>query len=260
MVFKRTEYSREYSGPQWNQHYSHYKEKVDYRLQRRHLEHYHQPFEWESDEEEEVEVDAARPRSAPPYQRRQKQDVYAEPSKPAQYQQQYNDQEVKSAAGEQHNHRVHTNYNSNNSNQPPQPQELKLERRAKPKRPRPKSAKPTTGILKGKKEPQKQKPRVPLHHPPFLAFGWADRERITGTQRTHNVKAAVADSQFIYPAALRARKRQELDVVRQKEILERENYRRKRERALFNAAATSEPSQWQTEYRRQFSADQAKRC
>ncbi|XP_070571372.1 centriole, cilia and spindle-associated protein-like [Ptychodera flava] len=233
MVFKKTEYRREFRGPQWNQHFHHYKEKVDYCLQRRHLEYHHEPFqwddwEWDKDDETEKDIDR-RPQSAPVYQQ---------------------DKSNKDS------HTVHHRTSIEDGTR----ESLPIEDRPIQDSPqivtktKPKAARPQTAKDASRKRVRSPKQVPTTHKAPFLPFGWADKQRETGTQRTHNVKAAVSHPFNIYPAALRARKRQEIEMVRQKDALRQENYTKKRQRALFNEPPQDTSSQWLTEYRRNFSA------
>ncbi|PIK39813.1 putative centriole, cilia and spindle-associated protein [Apostichopus japonicus] len=89
--------------------------------------------------------------------------------------------------------------------------------------------------------------------PPFLAFGWADATKGVGAKQTFNVRAA----NEVHPAALRAFKRRELDILRNEEERQRETLKKKRTRALFNASThlnDKEDDMWLTEYQRNFSA------
>lgn len=87
--------------------------------------------------------------------------------------------------------------------------------------------------------------------PPFHAFGWADATKGIGAKKTYNVRA----TNEVHPAALRAYKRRELDILKTEEDRRRETLRKKRVRALFNASPPrTDDDVWLTEYQRNFSA------
>ncbi len=65
MVFKRSEYRKQYKDPIWNCHFPHYKEKVDYRIYRRRMEHHHQIFDWDSSDSENGQGDVRAAPTAP---------------------------------------------------------------------------------------------------------------------------------------------------------------------------------------------------
>ncbi|XP_006813749.1 uncharacterized protein LOC102801965 [Saccoglossus kowalevskii] len=181
MVFKKSQYTHDYKVPHWNRHYNHYKEKVDYRVQRRVLEYQHEPFEWQdpdSDWEHELEDD------------RMSDSAYDGGTQLERCEKlhRHREREVQTPAWEKRDDiQIEKNNNLNNSNAyqvPPLPASA-LERNDKPirpKKPRPKSAKATVGGA--------EKSAI---RPPFLPYGYMDKERHVGTQRTHNVKATVAD-------------------------------------------------------------------
>lgn len=85
---------------------------------------------------------------------------------------------------------------------------------------------------------------------PFLNYGCGDRELETGDKKTFNVRASSA----VYPAALRAKKRNLLQVERLQEKQRSASAREKRRKAKFNEKIARETATWESEYRRCFSA------
>lgn len=96
----------------------------------------------------------------------------------------------------------------------------------------------------------RQSNREPTKSQPFLAYGCGDNERETSTKKTFNVRASSA----VYPAALRAQKRNQLQVEKLQEKQRCASAKEKRKKALFNDKMARETSSWDTEYRRNYPA------
>ncbi|CAH1791980.1 unnamed protein product [Owenia fusiformis] len=156
--------------------------------------------------------------------------------------------------------RAKSNYNENNNNigksvrdaaimaSPDDFSKTRTVRPRKPVKPLPKPRSMSAPLGRSPKKPPVEKP------PPFIAYGMNGAERSTGAQKTHNVRA----SHHVYPAALRAQKRREMEVERQKTELDNAPYREKRKQALFNEKKLfnermqRHTSCWDTEYRKSF--------
>lgn len=85
---------------------------------------------------------------------------------------------------------------------------------------------------------------------PFYNYGCGDRERETGDKKTFNVRASSA----VYPAALRAKKRNQLLIEKQLENQRTASAREKRRKAKFNEKIARDTASWESEYRRCFPA------
>ncbi|XP_033639121.1 centriole, cilia and spindle-associated protein-like isoform X3 [Asterias rubens] len=231
MVFTRSEYRKQYKDPIWNGHFPHYKEKVDYRVYRRRMEHHHEIFDWDSSDSENDQGDiGAAPnnsRTAPnknnnqgqEYERRVPPHRTDEPQTQSEMRQ---EQDV------------------------PQPDQVL--QRVKPlrlKKPKPQRD-VRTAAARPHTAPGGKRVDVGKERAPMIAFGWADRELKTGSKKTHNIKAS-AD---IYPSALRAMRRRELDIQRQQEQ-DKQSRKEQKLRALFNIQPRDD-TMWTTEYRRNF--------
>lgn len=224
MVYKKTQYKRDFKVPVWDHHYSHYKEKVNYRVQRRVLEYRHEPFHWEDWDEEEESVRSYHLENCAIFQ--------------------HHDRGAQTPVWEK---KAEQNKNENNSKSkqvPPLPMASlrKDEIPVRPRKPRTKSAKASV------RQPAVQE------RPPFVPYGYMDKERIVGSKRTHNVKANVADPLMIYPAALRARKRQELEIQRQREAATKQRHDLNRQERALSYRRSREEQAWETEYQRNYSA------
>ncbi|OWF38554.1 centriole, cilia and spindle-associated protein-like [Mizuhopecten yessoensis] len=97
---------------------------------------------------------------------------------------------------------------------------------------RPKSA-PSTRQL------ERAKPR-----PPFLPYGSGDSERLTGTQRSHNVLA----STDVYPAAIKAHKKLVEDSIRRKDANVKAAKEAKKRKQLFRDKLMRDAAFWKSEY------------
>lgn len=80
--------------------------------------------------------------------------------------------------------------------------------------------------------------------PPFLPYGCGDSERMTGTQRSHNVLA----STDVYPAALKAHKKQVEDAIRRKDANVKAAKEAKKRRQLFRDKMLRDAAFWKSEY------------
>lgn len=85
---------------------------------------------------------------------------------------------------------------------------------------------------------------------PFYNFGAGSKDTSTGDKKTFNVRASSA----VYPAALRAKKRNLLLIEKQLERQKTASAREKRRKAKFNEQIARETACWQTEYSRCFPA------
>ena len=90
--------------------------------------------------------------------------------------------------------------------------------------------------------------KKPLEHTkPIIAYGWADKDSIQA-KRTFNVLAPKAE---VRNSALRAANLR--DVAKKARVSSREKLRKEKERQQEVIDALTDFSQWETEYRRQFS-------
>ncbi|XP_033736067.1 centriole, cilia and spindle-associated protein-like [Pecten maximus] len=80
--------------------------------------------------------------------------------------------------------------------------------------------------------------------PPFLPYGCGDTERVTGTQRSHNVLA----STDVYPAALKAHKKQVEEAVRRKDANVKAAKEAKKRKQLFRDKMLRDAAFWKSEY------------
>lgn len=85
---------------------------------------------------------------------------------------------------------------------------------------------------------------------PFVAYGCGARDDTLGEKKTFNIRASSA----VYPAALRAKKRNQMMIEKLQEKQRVASANEKRKRALFNEKMTRETIAWDTEYRRNYPA------
>ncbi|XP_060596424.1 centriole, cilia and spindle-associated protein-like isoform X1 [Ruditapes philippinarum] len=85
---------------------------------------------------------------------------------------------------------------------------------------------------------------------PFYNFGSGTNDACTGDKKTFNVRASSA----VYPAALRAKKRNLLLIEKQIERQKTASAREKRRKAKFNERMARQTATWETEYHRCFPA------
>lgn len=84
----------------------------------------------------------------------------------------------------------------------------------------------------------------------FVNYGCGSDERTTGEKTTFNVRASSA----VYPAALRAKKRNLQAIAKQIDKHCTDSAKEKHRYALFNAKRMREAAVWDTEYQRSFPA------
>ncbi|XP_060083062.1 centriole, cilia and spindle-associated protein-like [Ylistrum balloti] len=80
--------------------------------------------------------------------------------------------------------------------------------------------------------------------PPFLPYGCGDSERVTGTQRSHNVLA----STDVYPAAIKAHKKHVEESIRRKDANVKAAKEAKKRRQLFRDKMLRDAAFWKSEY------------
>ncbi|XP_045181996.2 centriole, cilia and spindle-associated protein-like [Mercenaria mercenaria] len=85
---------------------------------------------------------------------------------------------------------------------------------------------------------------------PFYNYGAGTDNTCTGNKKTFNVRASSA----VYPAALRAKKRNLLLIEKQLERQKTASAREKRRKAKFNERMIRETAHWETEYHRCYPA------
>ncbi|XP_052766072.1 uncharacterized protein LOC128207277 [Mya arenaria] len=85
---------------------------------------------------------------------------------------------------------------------------------------------------------------------PFYNYGGGAGNRVLGDKKTFNVRASAA----VYPAALRAKKRNLLLVEQQQEKQRSASAREKRRKARFNERMSRQTAIWESEYRRSYPA------
>lgn len=123
-------------------------------------------------------------------------------------------------------------------------------RKSKPRRPDRLNKIPKLQIRPKSAPQSRQSDQEPSHSQPFLAYGCGAEERETNTKKTFNVRASSA----VYPAALRAQKRNQLQIEKMKEKQRAALAKEKKKKALFNEKMTRETASWDTEYRRNYPA------
>lgn len=123
-------------------------------------------------------------------------------------------------------------------------------RKSKPRRPDRLNKIPKLQIRPKSAPPSRQSNQEPVRSQPFLAYGCGADERETSTKKTFNIRASSA----VYPAALRAQKRNQLQVEKLKEKQRTASAKEKRKKALFNDKMARETASWDTEYRRNYPA------
>ncbi|XP_038074731.1 centriole, cilia and spindle-associated protein-like isoform X2 [Patiria miniata] len=264
MVFKKSEYRKQYRDPEWDAHFPHYQEKVDYRVSRRRLEHHHQIFDWDWDSENGNSEENGRRGSPRPATAPNRNNSQARQGRRAKERHvEVSDREVQTpewskmrggpskdpigwVAGENlasspvlDEKQMHKGHMGQTKDSRPTKKHKASGRQ--PSRDR-RRARPSTAPAErvdAKQEVQEQ--------PPMVAYGWADQELTTGSKKTHNIRAS-AD---IYPSALRAMRRRELDIQRQTERDRQHNLREQKLKAMFNMQPRDD-TVWLTEYQRNF--------
>lgn len=123
-------------------------------------------------------------------------------------------------------------------------------KKSKPRRPDRLNKVPRIQIRPKSAPASRQSNQEPAKSQPFLAYGCGAAERETSTKKTFNVRASSA----VYPAALRAQKRNQLQVEKLQEKQRCASAKEKRKKALFNDKMARETASWDTEYRRNYPA------
>ncbi|XP_022097934.1 centriole, cilia and spindle-associated protein-like isoform X2 [Acanthaster planci] len=259
MVFKKSEYRKQYRDPKWGAHFPHYQEKVDYRVNRRRLEHHHQILDWDWDSENGNGEDGAgegRPAMAPNRSnnnqvrrgRRAEDREVQTPDWSKMRDDQLQDQNGVVSGGRLGSSPVldRKQMKKTDGGQRKDSKSAQSTRKHKtaskhPSRDR-RQVRPRTSSEKkadtGRRGPDR---------PPMVAYGWADEELTTGCKKTHNIRAS-AD---IYPSALRAMRRRQLDIQQRAERDRQHSLRERRLKAMFNVPPQDD-SVWLTEYQRNF--------
>ncbi|XP_019642799.1 PREDICTED: centriole, cilia and spindle-associated protein-like [Branchiostoma belcheri] len=267
---KKTEYSKQYRGPRWadQRFLKLWEDNVDYRVQRRRVEHSHTPWAWarwdngddtDSSSEEggpqtvPIKEEQSRPpaeQSRPPAER------IRPPAEPRR------DQEVQTperwVSERRHVTPPGQGHDAGDSHPPPH--------RPAEARPPPASL-GKTRVISTKARPsrpvsapvrRKPPPPRPSLNPPFLAYGGGDRERVTGDKRTFNVRASVRNNEEVYLSALRALRRREMQVKSALEARHRDAQRRVAlSRSRTVPPPRSDTSQWRTEYQSNYQPQSA---
>lgn len=91
------------------------------------------------------------------------------------------------------------------------------------------------------------RPATAPERPPFISYGWADKELETARKQTHNVRA---NSKYVYPAALRRAKTLNNERIQQHS---RSHSRAMVEAALRHKQKAEIDDVWMTEYQRCYS-------
>ncbi|XP_030855395.1 centriole, cilia and spindle-associated protein-like [Strongylocentrotus purpuratus] len=241
MGFRRSEYDRQYREPGWDTYQDYYKQQVLYRAYRRRLESHHNFVEWDWETESEsggVRGDRAADRP--------EQVQAAGTNLEDHWNRPVNEGKAIAARGL-----------SDREVQTPEWGDEKTKKRRRSESAR--------GLSKGERKVPETTPRAKTSlervrggggaegiRPPLLAFGWADREKDVGCKQTFNVRASAhGDNTQVFPAALRAMRRNQYAIEYREEQKRRENLKTRRLRAAFNVSPPDD-TLWMTEYQRNY--------
>ncbi|KAK7504140.1 hypothetical protein BaRGS_00004444 [Batillaria attramentaria] len=84
--------------------------------------------------------------------------------------------------------------------------------------------------------------------PPFVSYGWADKEDSVAVHKTHNVLSA----RDVYPSALKALQRLHLAQQHQKRLRKQNREAKKHPSHTSSGSSLCNPAAWETEYRTNF--------
>ncbi|KAH3794448.1 uncharacterized protein LOC127836984 [Dreissena polymorpha] len=133
---------------------------------------------------------------------------------------------------------------------PKQVDEKVFVKRLKPRRPdrvsNPAAARPQSAPSRRPKSASSPAPPPQ----PFLNYGSGSNDQTLGDKKTFNVRASSA----VYSAALRAKKRNQLQVEKALERQRTASAREKKRKANFNERMARQTALWDTEYRRSYPA------
>ncbi|XP_072164610.1 centriole, cilia and spindle-associated protein-like [Diadema setosum] len=238
MGFRRSEYRRRFKEPLWEDHLERYRENVLYRAYRRQLEHHHNFVEWDWDTESEEgrQAGIARSRHAAAKKERtrtvdnDREDVGGR----AIAARGLSDRAVQMPD-------LETAKNGKGSDQGGEGRIIvghpEVATRQKPR--------PISAPERGQK--------AEIGRPPMLAYGWADSKRDVGGKKTFNIRASAhGDHTQVFPAALRAMRRNEYAIRFREEERKRESLKMRRLRAAFNVPPREDGNIWVTEYQRSY--------
>ncbi|XP_054758346.2 centriole, cilia and spindle-associated protein-like [Lytechinus pictus] len=244
MGFRRSEYGRQYREPAWDTYQDYYRQQVSYRAYRRQLEHHHNFVEWDWETESETGADGRKEGADRPEQ------VQAAGSMPEDHWNRHVNEGEAIAARGVADREVQTpdwgsGKNSNKRRRSGSSRDIsKRERQVPETTPRPKTSLERVrggGGAEGTR-------------PPLLAFGWADSKKDMGCKKTFNVRASAhGDNTQVFPAALRAMRRNQYAIEYREEQKRRENLKMRRLRAAFNIPPPDDTA-WTTEYQRNYTA------
>ncbi|XP_041060553.1 centriole, cilia and spindle-associated protein-like [Carcharodon carcharias] len=193
----KSEYMKQFKGPQWEIHSSCYSDRLQYRNMRRLLEQAHIPWIWsgwdsDSSSGSSTPRDRAEPISPEPEDspRPQNQTAAAEPSEP----------EPQPPVNE-----TVLQLNQKDKDEGQTKSELCVQPALDYHRVR------NANLGKSRKAPKLTTPPAALKEskPPFAMFGWAEREAEVGCKKTYNVSASALRGQ-IYESAVRAQNRRQV--------------------------------------------------
>lgn len=198
MVTYSSQYRKHYKSPHWDDFaVREYSRKLDYRIGRRSVEHQHQPWCWDSEDEKKHEPELLEKSSSKEIKKR-----YQTPT--VNHRKETSDEEDKGTKDAAEEPAPNTKQNQK-ENSMTRPRKTRRRRRA--------------SESKSKREVSTSKQKEP-----FVSYGWANEGPIE-KKYTYNVKASPKE---VYPAALRALKRRELEV-RRKLLENQEKAARKQE-------------------------------
>lgn len=291
MVFKRSEYRRQFKISSLEKNIPSYVERVNYRELRKQREYSHTPISWDAEltesEESDEKLTAEEELKKLPVSdlaiteeegedvvkidgmEREKKEAQEEDKKKKQ--EDMNDVEItkqdeelrKSAKEKLTKYTFKENKNDPSGCKaagisklgkpcikPQKVDEKTFIRKSKPRRPDRLNRVPRIQIRPKSAPTSRQSDQEPAKSEPFLAYGCGAHGWETSTKKTFNVRASSA----VYPAALRAQKRNQLQIEKLKEKQRCASAKEKRKKALFNDKMTRETTSWDTEYRQNYPA------
>ncbi|XP_001638867.3 centriole, cilia and spindle-associated protein [Nematostella vectensis] len=250
MVYKSA-YQRYYRSPKWDDFsVEEYKARMNYRQQRRSVEHRHEPWLWESDIEDNdiEEIESARdadkvaelPTTPPDVNKTKPVEAWLERKEQREDSlSEHKREEVKN----KHKSMIKADATYKVKSDQARPNRERKQRS-------PERVKKRETRRRTRKDSPSRDIEDKRRNPPFLPYGWANDGPVE-YKKTHNVLASEPE---VFPAALRAAKRRQ-QGIKQKTMAHEEAIRK---REIVPPAVVDEPfpyypkGLWMTEYQRNF--------